>query len=113
MSHQPAQLTTGPTSTYGPLPSPDGKKLFVITARLRGELVRYDSPSHQFTPHLSGISATGVNFSRDGRWVTYVAYPDGTLWRSKVDSSERIQLTFPLLFVTSRAGLLTGLASPS
>jgi serine/threonine protein kinase/Tol biopolymer transport system component len=99
VSHQPVQLTTGPTSTYGPLQSPDGKKLFVITARLRGELVRYDSASHQFTPHLSGISATGVNFSRDGRWVTYVAYPEGTLWRSKTDGTERLQLTLTPLFI--------------
>lgn len=40
----------------------------------------------------------GVNFSRDGKWVTYVAYPEGTLWRNKVDGSERLQLTFPPLF---------------
>ena len=98
VSHEPVQLTTGPTSTYEPLPSMDGKKLFVVTAQLRGELVRYDSASHQFTPYLSGISAMGVNFSRDGKWVTYVAYPEGTLWRSKVDGSERLQLTFPPLF---------------
>ena len=95
--HEPVQLTTGPTSTYGPLPSTDGKKLFVVTAQVRGELVRYNSASHQFTPYLSGISAVGVNFSRDGQWVTYVTYPENTLWRSKVDGSERLQLTFPPL----------------
>jgi hypothetical protein len=47
------------------VPSADGKKLFVATAQLRGELMSYDSASHQFTPYLSGISAMGVNFSRD------------------------------------------------
>ena len=99
VSHEPVQLTTGPTSTYGPLPSMDGKKLFVVTAQVRGELVRYDFRSHQFTPYLSGASASGVNFSRDGKWVTYVAYPEGTLWRRKVDGTERLQLTFPPLFV--------------
>ena len=31
--------------------------------------------------------------------MTYVAYPEGTLWRSKADGSERLQLTFPPLFV--------------
>jgi Tol biopolymer transport system component len=99
VSHEPVQLTTGPTSTYTPLPSTDGKKIFVVTAQLRGELVRYDSASHEFTPYLSGISATFVNFSRDGKWMIYVAYPEGTLWRSKLDGSERLQLTFPPLFV--------------
>jgi Tol biopolymer transport system component len=98
VSHQPVQLTTGPTSTYAPVPSTNGKKIFVVTAQVRGELVRYDSASHEFAPYLSGISAMAVNFSRDGRWVTYVTYPEGTLWRSKVDGTERLQLTFPPLF---------------
>jgi dipeptidyl aminopeptidase/acylaminoacyl peptidase len=34
-------------------------------------------------------------FSREGDWVAYVAYPEGTLWRSRVEGSERLQLTFP------------------
>jgi Tol biopolymer transport system component len=62
--------------------------------------VRYDSASHQFTPYLSGISAMGVNFSNDGNWVTYAAYPEGTLWRSKADGSEPLQLTSPPLHAT-------------
>jgi Tol biopolymer transport system component/DNA-binding winged helix-turn-helix (wHTH) protein len=96
---EPVQLTTGPLSTYGALPGSDGKKLFVIAAKVRGELVRFDSASRQFTDYLSGISAMGVNFSGDGKWITYVAYPEGTLWRSKADGSELLQLTFPPLFV--------------
>jgi hypothetical protein len=31
--------------------------------------------------------------------LAYVAYPEGTLWRSKADRSECQQLTFPPLFV--------------
>ena len=31
--------------------------------------------------------------------MTYVAYPEGTLWRSKIDGTERLQLTFPPMFV--------------
>jgi len=95
---QPIQLTTGPMSTYSPQPSTDPKKLFVVTSQLRGELVRYDLRSHKFSPYLSGISAMSVNFSRDGNWGTYVSYPEFTLWRSRVDGSERLQLTSPPLF---------------
>jgi Tol biopolymer transport system component len=73
--------------------------VFVATSRLQGEVVRYDLASHQFAPYLSGISATCLNFSRDGKWVTYVAYPQGTLWRSKLDGSERLQLTLSPLSV--------------
>src|SRR5207248_6694024 len=63
----------------------------------RAEVIRYDSRSNQFVPYFSGISAEGLAFSRDGQWVTYTSYPDGAVWRSKVDGSERLQLTFPPL----------------
>jgi serine/threonine protein kinase/Tol biopolymer transport system component len=93
----PVQLTTGPMYLGLPLPALDGKKVFVIGTQQRGELVRYDAKSGQWVPYLSGISAQTVSFSRDGKWVAYVAYPEGSLWRSKIDGSERVQLTFPPL----------------
>jgi serine/threonine protein kinase/WD40 repeat protein len=99
VSKEPVQLTTGPTSTFSPLVDPDGRRVFVVTAQVRGELVRYNSTSHQFLPYLFGISAIGVNFSTDGKWVVYTAFPEGTLWRIKVDGSERVQLTFPPMYV--------------
>jgi serine/threonine protein kinase len=89
----PYQLTTGPMSLTFLVPSPDGKKLFADGYQPRAELVRYDTLSHQFIPFLSGISAGEVSFSRDGKWVTYVSYPDKSLWRSRTDGSERLQLT--------------------
>ena len=73
----------------------DGKKLFVVGALARGELTRYDGKSRQFVPFLSGISADSVSFSKDGKWAAYVAYPEGTLWRSKSDGSDRLQLSSP------------------
>jgi len=73
--------------------SPDGKKLFVEGLQHRGELIRYDAQRRGFVPFMSGIWATDVSFSRDGKWVAYVAYPEGTLWRSRVDGSDRLQLT--------------------
>jgi Tol biopolymer transport system component len=73
--------------------SPDGKKIFADGFQGRGELVRYDSKSRQFVTYLSGISAGELDFSRDGKWVAYIVYPEGTLWRSRADGSERLQLT--------------------
>jgi eukaryotic-like serine/threonine-protein kinase len=94
-SSTPFQLTTGPLSFSSLAPSPDGKKLFIAGRQGRGELVRYDTSSHQFVQFLSGLSAGELDFSRDGKWVTYVSYPDYVLWRSRVDGSEPLQLTFP------------------
>ncbi|MGA8037733.1 MAG: hypothetical protein WB985_17365 [Candidatus Acidiferrales bacterium] len=93
----PVQLTVGPISYQNPAFSPDGETIFTIGGRARGELLRYDLSSKRLEPFLSGISAEQVNFSRDGQWVTYVTYPEGVLWRSRVDGSERMQLTNPPL----------------
>lgn len=94
---KPIALTSSPLSLSSPLPSKDGKKLFVIGQMYRGELMRYDSRSSEFSPFLGGISAEYIAFSEDGQWAAYVSYPEGTLWRSKLDGSERLQLTYPHL----------------
>jgi eukaryotic-like serine/threonine-protein kinase len=95
---QAFQLTSGPMTFSSPLPSKDGKKLFVVGSLARGELVRYDAKSAEFVTFLSGISAEGVSFSKDGLWVAYVTFPEGTLWISKSDGSQRLQLSYPPLY---------------
>src|SRR5208337_3159661 len=97
---KPSPLTAGPLSYSGALPSRDGKQIFAIGTKRRGELVHYDMQSHEFVPFLSGISAIGPTFSRDGKWVSYTAYPDHTLWRSRSDGTERLQLTYPPMEVS-------------
>ncbi len=92
---KPVRLTNGPLTYSNATPSRDGKQIFVLGTKARGELVRFDIKSQQFVPFLSGISAKEPRFSRDGKWVTYVSYPDKTLWRSRIDGSERLQLTYP------------------
>jgi Tol biopolymer transport system component len=94
-SATPTQLTTGPILYSTVLPDPGGRKLFVQGTQPHGELVRYDASSKQFVPFLGGISASDVAFSRDGKWAAYVAVPGNTLWRSRIDGSERLQLTSP------------------
>jgi Tol biopolymer transport system component len=92
---EPVQLTAGPMDFLGPDPSKDGKKLFVLGWLRRSELARYDLKSQQFVQFMSGMSVDGPTFSKDGQWVTYTSIPEGNLWRSKVDGSERLQLSFP------------------
>jgi serine/threonine protein kinase/Tol biopolymer transport system component len=92
---KPIRLTNGPIPYSDPYPSQDGRQIFVRGTKQRGELVRYDMASHEFTPYLSGISAADPTFSRDGKWVAYISLPDLTLWRSRSDGTERKQLTFP------------------
>lgn len=91
---EPVQLTSGPLAVDSWAISPDGKKLFVAASQGRAELVRYEPTSKQFVPFLSGISAGELDYSNDGKWVTYAAYPDQTIWRARADGSDRLQLTY-------------------
>ncbi len=95
---KPIQLTSSPLGLFTPLPSKDGKKLFVVGRSYRGELERGQSDSGPFTQFLSGISAEDVVFSKDGQWLAYVSYPEGILWRSRPDGSEKVQLSAAPLF---------------
>lgn len=90
---QPVQLASGPIDWKEPSPSKDGKGIFALGKIYRGELSRYDVKTQQFQPFLGGISAQGASFSRDGRYVAYVKYPEGTLWKADRDGSHSVQLT--------------------
>ena len=98
-TRQPIQLTTGPISMRFPALSKDGRKIFSLGIQPRGKLGRYDRRSKSFVPYLGGASINEVDFSKDGRWIAYLSYPEGALWRSKADGSDKLQLTFPPLQV--------------
>jgi len=95
VSREPVQLTHGEMDAESPLPSKDGKKIFFIGAKRRGEVMRYDLKTHSLAPYLPGFSAEWLGFSRDGQRMAYVSYPQGILWQSKTDGTDRHQLTFP------------------
>ena len=99
-SSKPVQLTSGPLSFRTPAVSPDGKKIFVVGEEQRGQLMKYDAKTGQFAPFIEGISPDWVGFSRDGKWLAYSTLQDGTLWRERVDGSEKLQLTFPPMQAT-------------
>jgi len=93
-SSEPLPITTGPLAYFSPAPALTGDRLFVIGEQQRAQLQRLDARSQQFIPFLNGIPAGETDFSRDGKWVTYVSYPDSLLWRSRIDGSEKLQLTY-------------------
>jgi|SRR5215467_14610267 len=95
------RLTSGPIVFGYPVPSPDGKRLYALGTQSRAELARYDARSNQFVPYLSELSASVADTSRDGQWVTYISYPDLSLWRCKLDGTQRLQLTSPPMQVVT------------
>ena len=94
---EPVQLTNGPMAAYWPLPSLDGKRLFIAGYQPRNEFLRYDLKSRRFVSEFAGVSGDNLEFSRDGKWVTYVSFAEGSLFRSGADGSQRLQLTWPPL----------------
>jgi len=99
-SSHPIKLTTGPLNFVEASSDKNSKRIFTIGWQARGEAVRYDARSEQFLPFLSGLSAEEIDFSPDGQWITYADIPDAILWRSRVDGSERLQLTYPPMRAT-------------
>ena len=95
----PVQLTNGPVGYRSPVPTRDGRRILVVADQQRSELLRYNAATNQFDPFLGGISAESLDFSRDGQWLAFVGYPDGALWRCRVDGRERLRLTPPSLRV--------------
>jgi serine/threonine protein kinase/Tol biopolymer transport system component len=91
---EPTQLTVAPLMFSNPTPSPDGRNLFVIGEQRRFDLIRMAGKSQEFSIYLPGVSAGEADILRNGEWITYVAHPDLTLWRSKLDGSSRTQLTY-------------------
>jgi len=94
---EPFRLTAGPLSAYSPQFSPSGRRVFYVGDSLQSELVRFDPASHNWVAFLRGINAFQLEFSKDGEWITYVAPPGLSVWRSRADGSETIQLTAPPL----------------
>jgi len=94
-SSAPVLLTTTDSYVYNASAAQNGKRVFFVGAKHDRELERYDARLKQFVPYLSGVPRW-VSFSRDGQWVAYTTVGHGgALWRSRVDGSDRQQLTFP------------------
>jgi Tol biopolymer transport system component len=92
---EPVQITTGPLNYSWPTPALNDDRVFAIGRDQRAQLQRYDVKTRQFVPFLNGISAGQIDFSRDGQWATYITFPDNTLWRGRIDGTEKLRLTSP------------------
>lgn len=93
-AHHPYQITNGPVSFSSPVVFADGKRLLAIGAHSRNLLYRYDPHQHAMFPFLPELSgATHVAFTADGKKVAWVSNSEGMLWASRLDGSQRIQLT--------------------
>lgn len=94
---EPVQITTGALDLQRPTLVEGGRKIFAMSWQLRGEVAKYNHEVESFVsiPELGSLSAEWLSWSRNQEQLAYVSFPEGGLWRSKHDGSNRLQLTFP------------------
>jgi serine/threonine protein kinase/Tol biopolymer transport system component len=87
------RLTPEQMDVVAMTPTRDSAGLLVIGRVAQGSMQVYDSKEHRFTPFLNGLAASCFVISPDRQWMVYADYPRHFLWRSRLDGSERVQLT--------------------
>ena len=91
-SEEPIQLTKGPIAFDHPTATAGGSRVFAIGSHNEYQLLRIDPKTLTKTAMLAESGATDMDFSLDGQWVVYAARENGTLWKSRIDGSNRLQL---------------------
>ena len=87
------RLTPEQMDVVAMTPTRDSTSLLVIGKTAQGSMQVYDSKEQRFTPFLNGLTASCFVISPDRQWMAYSDYPRHFLWRSRLDGSERLQLT--------------------
>jgi serine/threonine protein kinase len=74
-------------------PMRDSQGLFVLGKTDEGAMRACDSRSKKLLPYLDDLSMIEFVISPDRQWMAYSEYPSRHLWKSRLDGSERVQLT--------------------
>lgn len=99
---EPHEITGGPLSYEAPTTASGSHQIYFIGTDVRIELLRAQPGSSTFLPLDETLSSAAfASYSHDGRWVAWLNASDGSLWRSRVDGSERIELTSPPMRIFS------------
>ncbi len=95
---RPRLVTNGPLEYQAPSTVPGSDRVDFIGASAQYELLRALPNSTEFTPLAQNLSSAALaEYSPDGKWVVWLNAADSSLWRGRVDGSERIELTTPPL----------------
>ena len=91
--HDPVQLTQGPDSLHVSIPAQAGARIFAFSFRSQRELQKIDAHTNRPESLLLNAYADDAVVSPDGQWTLYTDHPEGSLWRSRTDGSQRLRLT--------------------
>jgi Tol biopolymer transport system component/DNA-binding winged helix-turn-helix (wHTH) protein len=91
--HGPFPLTSGPDVLHVTIPTQTGSRIFAFSFRSRRELEKLDPRTMRSSMLSLDTLAQEASVSPDGQMVVYSSRPDGSLWRSNTDGSQRLRLT--------------------
>jgi Tol biopolymer transport system component/DNA-binding winged helix-turn-helix (wHTH) protein len=95
---EPRQITNGPLDYEAPSTSPGSQRIYFIGVNSQIELLHTLPKTSVFVALDQDLSAADLaEYSPDGKWVAWLNAFDGSLWRSRTDGSDRIELTIPPL----------------
>jgi Tol biopolymer transport system component/DNA-binding winged helix-turn-helix (wHTH) protein len=95
---KPRQITDGPLGYQAPATAPGSDRIYFIGATAQYQLLRAMPKAPAFTTLDQNLSAAALaEYSHDGKWIAWENLSDNSLWRSRIDGSERIELTTPPL----------------
>ena len=89
----PVKLTQSTLEITALSPSRDSGHLFAIGSLDQGAMVAYDPKLKRFVPFLGGLPASMMDVSPDNQWIVYKTFPQETIWKSRVDGTEKQQLS--------------------
>ncbi|MGA3223330.1 MAG: protein kinase [Acidobacteriaceae bacterium] len=88
-----ARITGNQLPILAATPMRDSQGLFVLGKTDEGAMRAYDPRSKKLLPYLDDLSMIEFVISPDRQWMAYSEYPSRRLWKSRLDGSERVQLT--------------------
>lgn len=92
-SGSPWEIAAGPVDFWqSPMLSPDLRHLYAMGVQSRLYLTMLN---RNCEPLLRDLSVSSLSVSHDGEWIAYTLHPEGTLWKSRLDGSQRLQLSAP------------------
>ena len=91
--HGPFPLTSGPDVLHVAIPTQTGSRIFAFSFRSRRELEKLDPQTMRSSMLILDSLAQEASVSPDGQMVVYSNRPDGSLWRSNTDGSQRLRLS--------------------
>ncbi len=92
----PHRITNGPMDFLAPLAGRHDTSVYAIGQQQNSRQFSFDPSTHQVLPDLPlPTEVRRTEFSADSHWMAWLDDRTGSLWRSRSDGTQRLQLTTP------------------